>query len=235
MGSLEIIMLIVAIPCIFFICQQGADGYIGNRSYDYSVWYETHFLVKKKGICKLIYFKPKHFGRYTLYEVMSFFASFLFPILLVCLAICVSINLFSNSIFILISALMLGFVMISNIGVMVINDIGANKDEKKKFDLESGERENVVSSNNVDFEIKGKDKKWAKGMMKIFKETKNNPYFTVHNLWDSYYASIKQANNNAEKIEEINIEYIKYFRKMEKLVVVKENKDGTLIFKKDIQ
>ena len=37
---------------------------------------------------------------------------------------------------------------------------------------------------------------------------------------------------NLEKIEKINLEYIEYFKNVEKLVVIKENKDGTLVFKK---
>ena len=65
--------LIIIFPMLGAIAwlQNEASGNIGNRPY--SSWYETHFLVERKGICKLIYFKPKHFGRYTLFEVACFF------------------------------------------------------------------------------------------------------------------------------------------------------------------
>ena len=75
MGREEVFFLVFGIIIVFLMGQNIAAGNIGNRSY--SLWYETHFLIKKQGICKLIYFRPKHFGRYTLYEVISFFVSFL--------------------------------------------------------------------------------------------------------------------------------------------------------------
>ena len=61
----DIIILIYGAICWFAFGQMEASGNIGNRSY--SIWYSTHCLMEKKGICKLIYFKPKHFDRYTLY------------------------------------------------------------------------------------------------------------------------------------------------------------------------
>lgn len=67
----DIIILIYGAICWFAFGQTEASGNIGNRSY--SIWYSTHCLMEKKGICKLIYFKPKHFDRYTLYEVVTFF------------------------------------------------------------------------------------------------------------------------------------------------------------------
>ena len=70
MEKSEIILLLYSLVACVLNGQNEASGNIGNRSY--SLWYETHFLIEKKGICKLIYFKPKHFDRYTLYkEVLS--------------------------------------------------------------------------------------------------------------------------------------------------------------------
>lgn len=45
------------------------------------------------------------------------------------------------------------------------------------------------------------------------------------------YIRIKKAKNDITKIEKINKEYVDYFKNVEKLVVVKENKDGTLVFR----
>lgn len=70
MGTTDIVLLIWGLICFLLIGQGCASEYIGNRFY--SAWYETHFLIEKKGVTKLIYFKPKHFGRYTLYEVFRF-------------------------------------------------------------------------------------------------------------------------------------------------------------------
>ena len=49
--------------------------WIGNRAY--SIDYETRCLVRRRGLCKLIYFKPEHFGRYSIWEVAFFFFSYL--------------------------------------------------------------------------------------------------------------------------------------------------------------
>ncbi|MBQ9715880.1 MAG: hypothetical protein IJV77_05685 [Clostridia bacterium] len=61
---------------------------------------------------------------------------------------------------------------------------------------------------------------------------RNNPYFTIYNLKDSYHKRISKAKNDTAKIESINKDYINYFKNINNLVVVKENKDGTLVFKK---
>lgn len=75
MENNEIALLLYGLMMCILLGQMEASGNIGNRSF--SIWYETHFLIEKKGICKLIYFKPRHFERYTLYEVVGFFASYL--------------------------------------------------------------------------------------------------------------------------------------------------------------
>lgn len=69
MGSDAIVMLIMS--GAYFICdgQVNASGNIGVRSY--SIWYDTHFLVQKEGLARLIRYKPKHFGRFTLFEAFS--------------------------------------------------------------------------------------------------------------------------------------------------------------------
>lgn len=130
MGNAEIFSLVFGIIFSFALGQDNARGNIGNRSY--SIWYETHFLVKKQGICKLIYFKPKHFGRYTLYEVISFFISFLFPIMFGCLAIFLCANILTSLIFNTIIISCVGLLFISQLVVVIVNDIGSYNDEKKR-------------------------------------------------------------------------------------------------------
>ena len=57
----DIVILIFGAILWFVFGQMEASGNIGVRSY--SVWYSTHFLIEKKGICKLIYFKPNEKDR----------------------------------------------------------------------------------------------------------------------------------------------------------------------------
>ena len=74
---------------------------------------------------------------------------------------------------------------------------------------------------------------WYLLLLQSYKQNRNNSFFTIYNLWDSYHKRINNAKTSIEKIEKINMEYIEYFKKIDKLVVIKENKDGTLILKKD--
>ena len=48
---------------------------IGNRQY--SISYMTRATFERKGILKLIYFKPKHFGCYSIWEIIGFYFSYI--------------------------------------------------------------------------------------------------------------------------------------------------------------
>ena len=99
--------------------------------------------------------------------------------------------------------------------------------------MESGEREiNIIDYENLS--INNKHDKLIKKVLCLGVQTRNNPYFTIYNLRDSYHQRIKNARKDIEKIEKINLEYIEYFKNIDKLIVIKENKDGTLVFKKGI-
>lgn len=229
METTELIVFIVGVIICLCWGQNEAWGNIGNRAY--SSWYETHFLVENKGIFKLIYFKPKHFGRYTLFEVFSFFASFLFPIAFGILSILLSLKVISNFLFFVIVGSACMALFISSILVIIVNDIGSYKDDKKRFNLEMGERELQNGLEKIEMPGKHKENKLIKNAMSTIVKTRNNPYFTIYNLRDSYYRRIKKANGDEAKIEKINREYIDYFKNIDNLIVIKENKDGTLVFK----
>ena len=68
-------------------------------------------------------------------------------------------------------------------------------------------------------------------VIKLSLDNRNNPYFTVHNLWDSYHRRLKEAKNDPQKQNQVHLDYIEYFKNMEHLVVVKENKNGSLQLK----
>ena len=92
-------------------------------------------------------------------------------------------------------------------------------------------RANINDVNNLERLNDTINNKFMANVIKEYVKTRNNSYFTIYNLRDSYYKRIKKAKQDAAKIEKINKEYIEHFKNIEKLVVLKENKDGTLIFK----
>ena len=208
--------------------QTVAWGNIGNRSY--SAWYETHLLVERKGLCKLIYFKPKHFGRYTVYEVLAFFASFLLPLIYTGILILVYKGILQDSIFKAIISLSALFVFIGHFVVVIVNDVGSRKDKKKRFYLETGKRE-VADVENLFLPVLDNTSKLVNQIALEGLRKRNNTYYTIENLRDSYHTRIQNARNDTKKIDKINREYIEYFKNIETLIVVKENKDGTLVFK----
>ena len=212
--------------------QNEASGNIGNRPY--SSWYETHFLVERKGICKLIYFKPKHFGRYTLFEAACFFASFAYILIYLAVGLIWNAGLIDKNTTLAIFMILAVITVIASLIIIAINDIGSHKDKKKKFYNETGERCSQQTAdlliNTVKTALKTGNKLVDKVMQQDF-ENRFNPYYTIYNLWDSYWRRISKAGKDEQKIEEINLQYIEYFKNIEKLVVIKENKDGSFQLK----
>ena len=236
---LEILMqpidwLIIIFPMLGAIAwlQNEASGNIGNRPY--SSWYETHFLVERKGICKLIYFKPKHFGRYTLFEVACFFASFAYILIYLAIGLIWNAGLIDKNTTLAICMILAAITIIYSLIIIMINDIGSHKDRKKKFYNETGERYSQQTAellNNTLYDtLKTGNKLVDRVMQQQFKDL-SSPYYTIHSLRQSYWNMIYKAGNDAQKIEEINLQYIEYFKNIEKLVVIKKNKDGSLQLK----
>ena len=226
--------LIIIFPMLGVIAclQNEASGNIGKRRY--SSWYETHFLVERKGICKLIYFKPKHFGRYTLFEVACFFASFAYILIYLAVGLIWNAGLIDKNTTLAICMILVAITFIPSLIIVAINDIGSHKDEKKKFYNETGERCSQQTAdllkNTMKTALKTGNKLVDSVMQQEF-ENKFNPYYTIYNLWDSYWTRISKAGKDNQKIEEINLQYIEYFKNIEKLVVIKKNKDGSLQLK----
>lgn len=217
-----VILVYCTIACILF-GQLEASGNIGNRAY--SIWYETHFLIEKKGICSLIYYKPKHFARYTLYEVVSFFVSFLCVFLFLLLGVSRYVGWISSEALDIIACSVATLVYFSAFAIAMVNEIGSRRDEKKKFYLETGERQTVPFPQEP--AIPNADKLMT-DVIRIWASNRNQPYFTIHNLWDSYRTWLKEAGNDPQKQSQVNLDYIEYFKNIEHLVVVKENKNGSL-------
>ena len=226
----DIIIFIVGMCLCCLWGQFCAAGNIGNRSY--SAWYETHFLLKKKGICSLIYYKPKHFGRYTLFEVFCFFFSFLQFFVYGALALLLVFDKISVGAFRLICSGMPVALFLADFAIALLNDIGSHLDGKKKFYLEKGEREVLKNAEEIPQELAtGKQGKLLAKMMQDRLEKTNNGYFTIYNLRASYLAESERAKRSAKKTEEVNRKYIECFKNIQELVVVREQENGVLVFK----
>jgi hypothetical protein len=222
----DIVILIFGAILWFAFGQMEASGNIGVRSY--SVWYSTHFLIEKKGICKLIYFKPKHFERYTLYEVITFFASYVSLVVFIILSVLGSLEIISSTAIKVSVTSSSGLILLSQLVIVLINDIGSHRDEKKRFYLESGERETISP---IPESLLPKDNKLMSKVIQLSINSRNNTYFTTYNLWDSYHVRLKEAGKDIEKRNKVNLDYIKYFRNIDYLIVIKENKSGSLQLK----
>lgn len=229
MGLNDWIIAAMTVVAIFLGAQVAAWGNIGVRTY--SSWYETHFLVKKKGICRLIYFSPKHFGRYTLYEVIAFFWSFIQILVIGLLVTFVYIGLLTADMLTTCMFCLIALYILGELTVVIVNDIGSRSDNKKTFYMEEGDRQIEKIAEDIDNQQNSKKDKLIEKAMKRRSALVNNEYFTIWNLWDSYRKLIHKYSGDAEQNEKINIMYIEYFRNIENLVVVKEERNGVLILK----
>ena len=222
----DIVILIFGAILWFAFGQMEASGNIGVRSY--SVWYSTHFLIEKKGIFELIYFKPKHFERYTLYEVITFFASYVSLVVFIILSVLGSLEIISSTAIKVSVISSSGLILLSQLVIVLINDIGSHRDEKKKFYLENGERKTISP---IPESLLPKDNKLMSKVIQLSMNSRNNAYFTIYNLRDSYHVRLKEAGKDIEKRNKVNLDYIEYFRNIDHLVVIKENKSGSLQLK----
>lgn len=118
---ISVITLIIGnFPCSFM-------G-IGNRSY--SMYCESHFLIKKKGLLKLIYFKPKNFGCFSFFEVFAFFFSYIVFVVDVSLIILVFTNTITFNGLSPVTLSLCGCIFFVDLLWTVINDITNYREEK---------------------------------------------------------------------------------------------------------
>jgi hypothetical protein len=121
-----------------------------------------------------------------------------------------------------------GLILLSQLVIVLINDIGSHRDEKKKFYLENGERKTISP---IPESLLPKDNKLMSKVIQLSMNSRNNTYFTIYNLWDSYHVRLKEAGKDIEKRNKVNLDYIEYFRNIDHLMVIKENKSGSLQLK----
>ena len=204
-----------------------ASGYIGNRPY--SIFYETRCLIRPVGLFRLVYFRPKHFGRHTCFEVCAFFASYLQIPYQAALWLLGRSPVLDENLLPLLCGLPLFLLFFSTFAIVMVNEVGARRDEKKRFYLLEGERKaHPVSDGDASRVANITGNAFAKEILKKYSETHENPYFTAHNLRESYRVHLARAGRDPQKAETVNARYVAYFRRIEELVVTRENRDGSL-------
>ncbi len=165
---------------------------IGNRQY--SMHYKSHFLVKKQGILKLIYFKPKHFNRFSIWEVVGFFLSYIETIVLgLLLALSFKIEIDRG---VLIAACsIIGFSFVSEAIKIFYIDVSRHIEEKNmRYKVE-----NYCEDVNI------KNKKLFNSMISYF----NTIRYKIDSLYEE---KIKEANGNRDLIDKIDEEFIDYYK-----------------------
>ena len=102
-------------------------------------------------------------------------------------------------------------ILLSQLVIVMINDIGFHRDEKKKFYLENGERKTIPPTPES---LLPKDNKLMSKVIQHSMNSRNNACFTMCNLWDSYHVRLKKAGKGIEKRNKVNLDYIEYVAEM---------------------
>lgn len=175
-----------------FLWLQGNVCLIGNRQY--SIHYKSHLIVKKQGIIKLIYFKPKHFHRFSLWEVVGFFLSYIETIVLgVLLVLSFKFEIDKHALIIAYS--IIGFSFAFEIIRIFYIDISRHVEEKNmKYKIEN---------HCGDANIKNK---------KIFNSIISYSQTIRYQIDSLYDKKIKEADGDSEEINKIDEEFINYYR-----------------------
>ena len=201
------ILLFATIVCFLF--SQLSVNLIGNRQY--SMHYKSHGLVENKGIMKLIYFKPKHFHRYTLWEIFFFFFSY---VMLIGLGTLFGLGFryeILHKIGFIAAFVCLGILTIVEFIRVVLIDI-QNKQEEKYLNSPNKDLDDI----DLPEELNKSKKKILKNMLAYTGTIR----FALDNLYDK---KIEKAKNDLVKIENIDKEFIKYYRDYKKIVVIEDN------------
>lgn len=160
--------------------------------------------------------------------MIAFFSSYISIPVFGAFGVLFSVGLIDSNVIFFIACVTVIFSLLSQLIIVIINDIGSYRDKKKRFYLETGEREGIL--NIPEFPLSSENKLVSK-VMQLAISSRNNPYFTKYNLWDSYHTRIKEAGKDPCKRNRVNLDYIEYFKNMDHLVVIKENKSGSLQLK----
>ena len=181
---------------------------IGNRQY--SMHYKSHNLLKRDGVLKLIYFKPKHFHKYSIFEVIDFFASYI--ILLNGIFFFIFSYFFDVSKFgVIISGIFLGASFLFEIGRIFYIDISRVREEKyMKRTVPNLPDNNITNS-------------------KIFQSMLSYSQTIRYELEQHYKKEIESLNDDDSELEKIDEKYIGYFKNYKDLSILNKK----IIYKKN--
>ena len=183
-----------------FLFLQGACITAGNRQF--SMHYKSHGLIKRESIFKLIYFKPNHFHRYSIWEVLFFFASYiqLFIFLAVFFA---SFSIDISKVGAIISFSFMILSVISELVRIIYVDISRKNEEKN---MKYRRNANIIDSDN-----------------KVFKAMLDYAQTTRSQLETLYEKELENlSTEDLESIDAVDEKYINYFRNYKDICFIKD-------------
>lgn len=208
-----------------FALLHGSVAWIGNRPY--SKKYESYCLIKKRGIMKLIYFKPKHFNRYTLDEVLFFFVSFAYLLSGIILHILSVFSVIPIKTLTLITFVMTGVAFLAVVVKLLYIDTTQKIEETFYKKKQPKYTEEEYQEKLLVIQKFAKDKK----AMKILKKSLEWEYKYGNSkvIYERYLELYKKNIRNAKRLEEIDSEFIGYYKNYKKIKSIKIEKNKAVV------
>ena len=211
MTNEQICILLLSLS-IFALLQMNVWN-IGNRQY--SMHFESIHLIKRKGIFKLIYYKPKHFHRYSIWEVISFFASYAILIIF-CTLFVISFFVNASKYFVMVLFVLSCLSILYMLLEILYNDI-SNALERKYM-------KNITNFNDAEKLIpRDKNYKLAKAIYSYSLTLR----FNLERLYNNELEKI--TADDIKKRDELDDKYIKYFKSYKKILIL----DNKVVYKEE--
>lgn len=194
----------------------------GNRMP--SMYYESFYLLKKTGLLNLIYFKPKHFHRFNIWEVIFFFSSYVCILVSIVLILLTFLNMINPITCALVSGAILSVLFLFDLIRVIIIDI--------QFKCEEKYYKNIRSTHITLIEkMINSGKKHSKQLECILNEYNNGTLPNQYGLMQAYQRELKEFDpNNSEGINQIDNKYIILYQNYKKAIPIKKIKGGTYKF-----
>lgn len=180
---------------------------IGNRFY--SMYYKSHALIKKKGWLKLIYFKPQHFHRYSIWEVLFFFLSYIqFLVCMICfgLSFAYDIDYFLIVLLLVFSLIIILLVVIR----LILIDITYKKEEN--YMKKHSQNSELSSLEHIDIP--------SKKVIQYYMFYQSTIRRKLEELYEKRLKRISKDNQG--ELEKLDDEFIGYFRHYQDIDVQNE-------------
>lgn len=192
---------------MLFIFFQLSIILIGNRFY--SMYYKSHALIKKKGWLKLIYFKPQHFHRYSIWKVLFFFLSYIqFLVCMICfgLSFAYDIDYFLIVLLLVFSLIIILLVVIR----LILIDITYKKEEN--YMKKHSQNSELSSLEHIDIP--------SKKVIQYYMFYQSTIRRKLEELYEKRLKRISKDNQG--ELEKLDDEFIGYFRHYQDIDVQNE-------------